>query len=158
MSVAVFVGVLVGVWVGVCVGVFVGVFVGVLVGVTVGVLVGVFVAVAVAVLVGVLVFVGVGVGVTIALSWTLRSWFAEPPPSRFCVRMWKGEPLIPVAPLPVPQYELLATCPAQSSSTVDLQPGLPQEFAVKVTVMSDSLLAVSDPVWVTAEIDTMLPL
>ena len=101
---------------------------------------------------------GVSVGVTGAPNWTLRSWAAPPPPSRFRVRMWNGAPLIPAAPLPAPQYELLAMCPPQSSSTVDVQPPPPHALAVKVTVMSARLLAVTSPACATAEIDVIVPL
>jgi hypothetical protein len=72
--------------------------------------------------------------------------------------MWNGEPVMLAAPLPVPQNKPDATCPAQSSSTVDSQGGPPQEFAVNVTSMSASLLPVSGPVCVTAEMEEMLPL
>jgi len=121
---------------------------------------GVFVGVTgVPVAVGVTgVFVGVGVGFRIALNWTLRSWFIAPPPSRLCVRMWNGEPVMLAAPLPVPQYKPEDTWPAQASSTVESQGGVPQELAVNVTVMSTSLLPVARPVCVTAEMEEMLPL
>ena len=64
-----------------------------------GVLVGVLVG-------GTGVFVGVLVGVDVDVapaSWTLRSWFIAPEPSRLSVRMWNGAPVIAPAPLPAPQ-------------------------------------------------------
>lgn len=159
VPVGVFVFVAVGVFVAVVqystqlVAVGVSVFAGV--DVFVGVLVAVFVVVGVT---GVFVAVGVGVGLEIAASWTLRSWFAAPPPSRLCVRMWKGAPVMLAAPLPVPQYKPSEICPAQANSTVDVQPEPTQEFAENVTNMSASLLPVTGPLWVTDDIEVIVPL
>jgi hypothetical protein len=136
-GVAVFVGVGVGVRVDVAVAVFVEVDVGGTgVFVAVGVLVGVDVRVGVRV--GVLVLVFVGVGVTVLSHLKLRSSLRLPLPSRYCVRMCIGEPLIAQAPPPLSQYALDARWPPQTRTTSHPPPpqALPGLFTVNDTTMS----------------------
>ena len=46
-----------------------------------------------------------GCTTTMALGWMLRSWFLFPEPSRLCVRMCQGAPLIVAAPLALPPLD-----------------------------------------------------